>query len=329
MSDADAGDVPRLGAYLDEWLERQATRLRPSTLKSYRQLVGAYLQPHLGDLALDELDRRLLEDVYARLLHRGGVNGKPLSVRSVEYVHVVLGRALQDAVLDGWIATNPARAARPPRYDPTAVELDDEPEVWTLAQAARFLAFVDDHPWRTLWHLAIGTGARRGELLGLRWRDVDLEAATVDIRRSLTVVGGVPRLLATKHASRRVITIGASVVEALRHHERGQRRRRQAAERWEDRWGLVFTGDDGAPIDPMAVTVEFRELVRRAPVPVVRLHDLRHFHATALLQAGISAKVVSQRLDHTTITATLDGYAHVLPAMDDEAVELLEAALGA
>ena len=317
----------RLGPYLDEWIERQASQLRPTTVRSYRQLIAAYLKPHLGDHRLDALDRRGIERFYARLLSAGGRRGGPLSVRTVQYVHAVLHRALAHAVLDGLLEANPAGRAQPPRHRPDVEELDDEREVWDASQAARFLDFVDDHPWRALWHLAVGTGARRGELLGLRWREVDLDAGNVSISRGLSFVEGVPRLLGTKTSRRRVVSIGASVIDALRRHEEQQRAQREAATDWQDRWGLVFTQADGAPIDPLAVTKEFRALVRRAPVPVIRLQDIRHAHASILLGAGVPIPVVSRRLGHATVSMTLDVYSHVLPGMDAEAAGQIETAL--
>jgi integrase len=147
------------------------------------------------------------------------------------------------------------------------VELDEIPAVWTPAQAARFLAFVDGHELRALWHLALGTGARRGELLGLRWQDVDLDQRRICIQRALSVVDGVPRLLATKTSKRRTLSVAPSVVDALRHHQHLQERHRRDAADWPDRWGLVFTDEDGAPIDPMTATKAFRALVAEAPVP--------------------------------------------------------------
>jgi integrase len=324
---SDAAGGPRLGPYLDEWLERQATQLRPTTLRSYRQVITAYLKPTLGDRALAELDRRELELLYARLLREGGRRGGPLSVRSVAYVHAVLRRALSHAVLDGLLSTNPAASLRPPRHRPDVEELAEERELWAAADAARFLAFVDDHPWRALWHLAVGTGARRGELLGLRWREVDLDAGHITISRGLSFVEGVPRLLGTKTSRRRVVSIGASVIDALRRHEEQQRAKREAATDWQDRWGLVFTQADGAPIDPLAVTKEFRALVRQAPVPVIRMHDIRHAHASILLGAGVPVPVVSRRLGHATVSMTLDVYSHVLPGMDAEAAAKIETAL--
>ena len=324
---SDAGDVPRLGAYLDEWLERQASQLRPTTVRSYRQVITAYLQPHLGENRLEDLDRRGLERFYVRLLTSGGRRCGPLSVRTVQYVHAVLHRVLAHAVLDGLLETNPASGAQPPRHRPDIEELDDEREVWDAAQAARFLDFVDDHPWRALWHLAVGTGARRGELLGLRWREVDLDAGHITISRGLSFVEGVPRLLGTKTSRRRVVSIGTSVSDALRRHEEQQRAQREAATDWQDRWGLVFTQADGAPIDPLAVTKEFRALVRQAPVPVIRMHDIRHAHASILLGAGVPVPVVSRRLGHATVSMTLDVYSHVLPGMDAEAAAKIETAL--
>jgi integrase len=314
----------RLGAYLDDWLERRRSQLRPTTHHSYRQVIRCYLWPALGEQRLQAVDRRMLELAYAGLLARGGRGGKPLAAKTVQYCHGVLRRAVEDALLDGLIAANPARTARPPRHDPGDDEFDDDLQVWTGEQAAAFLAFIDDQPLRALWHLALGTGACRGELLGLRWVDVDLEAAEVRIRRSLSMIDGVPRLLGTKTSRARTLSIGVSVVDALREHRALEERRRVQAPSWQDRWGLVFTGDDGGPIDPFRISREFRALVCAAPVPVIRLHDLRHCNASLLLFAGVPIKVVSERLGHTTIAMTMDVYGHVLPAMDADAATRLD-----
>jgi integrase len=314
---ADRGT--ELGAYLDDWLERRRSQLRPTTHHSYRQLIRCYLRPNLGEVPLGELDRMTLERTYVALLRSGGRAGRPLAPKTVQYCHGVLRRALEDAVLDGFLADNPARTARPPKHAPDVDDLDDDLRVWSGEEAATFLGFVDDHRWRALWHLALGTGARRGELLGQRWVDVDLDAGQIRIRRSLSVIDGVPRLLGTKTSRSRRLSIASSVVDALARHRQEQARQRAAAESWDDRWGLVFTDPAGAPIDPYRVTVEFRDLVRRTSVPVIRLHDLRHTHATLLLAADVPIKVVSERLGHTTIAMTMDVYGHVLPAMDADA----------
>lgn len=153
----------------------------------------------------------------------------------------------------------------------------------------------------------------------VRWTDVDLDARQIRIRRSLSVVDGIPRLLRTKTSRSRVLSLGSSVVEVLRRHDHEQAAAREQAEAWQDRWGLVLTDDDGRPINPFDVTTAFRDLVTRAPVPTIRLHDLRHTHATLLLAAGTPLKVVSERLGHASITTTMDIYGHLLPGMDAEA----------
>ncbi len=283
-------DDPLLGDYLDEWLERRRSQLRPTTLHGYRQTVDCYLRPHLGDEPLSGLDRRRLERLYARLLRSGGVNGKPLSPRTVQLTHAILHRALKDAQLDGLLERNPAALARTPKRDPHAVEADDDLQVWTAQEATRFLDLVDDHPWRVLWHLALGTGARRGELLGLRWQDVDVAGAQLTIRRALTVVDGVARLLGTKTSRSRTLSVGPSVLDALeRCRTEQEAARRRAGDDWCNQWDLVLTDPDGRHLDPLTVTREFRDLVRTLDVPVIRLHDLRHTSASLLQVSGVAS----------------------------------------
>lgn len=317
-----------VGEYLDEWLERRSTQLRPTSLRGYRNAIRRYLTPRIGAVSLQALDRRTIERLYAQLLVSGGRDGRSLSPRTVSFVHAILHGALEDAVLDDLLEVNPASHARRPTRDPNETEVDEDLHIWTLEQAAHFLDEVDDHPWRAVWHLAVGTGARRGEVLGLRWLDVDLEEGAVRIRRSLSVMGGVPRLLGTKTSRNRTVAIGASVVEALgRERDEQAARRRAAGEEWCNEWGLVFTDDQGAPVNPMNVTLEFRRLVRELAVPVIRLHDLRHTHASLLLHQEAQMKLVSDRLGHARIATTMDIYAHLLPAVDSDAADQLDASL--
>lgn len=242
--------------------------------------------------------------------------------------HDVPHMALEDARLDGLIPANPAARAVPPKRDPRAEEIDDGPQIWTVEQVARFLDAVEDHPGRALWHLAVGTGARRAELLGVRWRDVNLEDATVTFQRSLTVIGRTPRLGATKSGRRRTLAVGPTVVAALRRPRREQAvHARAAGERWRNRWQLVFTHPDGRNLHPHVITAEFRQPVRELDVPAIRLHDLRHTHASLLLAQGTPMKVISERLEHSSFTVTMDTYAHLLPGMDQEAVAVFDAAI--
>lgn len=322
-SDGNGDQELTVGAYLAEWLEVQRHRLQPTTLKSYTGNVDRYLAPHIGDVALADLDVRQLERLYADLMSRGGDGGRPLSRRTVEYAAATLRSALNDAVRTGLLDRNPASLARPPRIDPTSpTEGDEELQVWTAEEARRFLEQIRGDRLRDLWVVALGTGMRRGELLGLRWEDVDIERATLHVRRSLQVVDGLVRLKRTKTSRSRSLRIDERVVEVLDRRRRLQEIHREAAgDAWSDRWGLVFTEEDGSYLVPMNVSSAFRWLVRKLDVPVIRLHDIRHTHATLLLQAGTPVKVVSERMGHSTIRVTLDVYAHVLPAMDADAVE--------
>lgn len=272
--------VPTVADWLARWMERRRGQLRPQTRKNDATMVRNYVVPHLGERRLDELDRRLLERTYARLLAEGGQGGRPLAPKTVRNVHALLRTALKEACQADLIEVNPAEKARPPRLDPSEVELQGDPQVWTGEQAATFLRSLEDHPWRALWHLTIGTGARRGELVGLRWTDVRLEQAEVRIRRSLSVVDGGVHLLPTKSARPRVLCIADSVVEAMTRHPEEHERKRASATTWEQRWDLVFTDATGGHVSPDSVSNEWRRLLPTVPVPPVRFHDLRHTHAS-------------------------------------------------
>ena len=318
-----AAPLPTLADYLEEWLRARSMALQRSTVASYRQSLDLYIVPRLGNLRLDQIDVRTLDRTYAELLHRGGKHGKPLAPRTVRYAATILRAALEHAVKRGLLDTNPATHATTPRFDhrgddPTL----DELQVWDVEEVRRFLHAIEGDPFEHVWVLALCTGMRRGEVLGLRWEDVDLPERTLHVRRSLSVVDGEARLKPTKTSQDRSLRVGDRVMDVLAERREVQdRQRRECGGGWCDRWGLVFTHSDGHYIDPYEVTVAWRELVRELDLPVIRLHDLRHTHATLLLQAGASLKVVSERLGHSGIELTVDTYLHVLPAMDADAVD--------
>lgn len=321
-----SGDV-LVGEYLEDWLGRRTSVLRPTTQRSYRGMIRCYLVPRIGQLTIRELDRIRIEDLYAELLRSGGHNGRPLAPTTVQHCHAILSRALEDAVLNGLIARNHARSVRPPQRRHDQREVEEQLRVWTAEEARRFLVAIDDHPWRAIWHLGLGTGLRRGEILGLRWCDVDLEARVIRVSRALTYVEGDFRLLSPKTCRQRAISLGSSVVRTLGHWRDEQEAWRTSGPRWLNEWDLVFTQPDGSPIDPMLVTREFRKVVRGAGVPVIRLHDLRHTHATLMLAADVPIRIVSDRLGHVTVAVTMDIYGHLLPGMDAEAAAKFDAML--
>lgn len=317
-------DVPTVRGWLAEWLERQHTRLQPNTIKSYRSNVDLYLVPHLGDLRLDEIELRELEDLYVQLLDRGGKFGKPLALTTVKRAHRTLHKALEDARRFGMIESNPASGAHLPRLDPrTGRKGSPNVRVWTAQQLRTFLACIDEHRLRWLWHVAAGTGMRRAELLGLPWFNVDPDHRWVRVTQTLARIDGEMRIRPTKSYRPRTIHLDRHTAKVLRKvREEQDERRRYVGPDWDNENDLVFTTGVGTPLLPDRITKEFTTLSTAAPVPRLRLHDLRHTHASLLLQAGVPAHIVADRLGHHNVRVTLRIYAHLLPGMDQEAAEI-------
>lgn len=316
---------PTLRGYLDEWLGLQETQVQPSTWSSYRSILDRYVLAHLGDAVLADLDGRRLTRLYQHLLRAGGKDARPLSIRTVRYVHAVLHKALGDAVRDGLLPANPSDPATLPKHHPERADelgADQEVNAWSAEELRAFLDATHDHPRHPLWLVAAATGLRRGELLGLAWDAVDLHARTLVVRRALSVVRRHVSLKPPKTSQARTLTLDARTTAAL-----AARREAQHAEAqregpcWHNAWDLVFTGRSGLALSPDVVSRWFRDAVRAAGLRPLRLHDLRHTHATLMLQAGVPVKVVSERLGHASVQLTLDVYAHVLPAMDADAVD--------
>lgn len=309
------------GYLRDRWLPAvQPPRLAPSTWAGYRWELERRVIPRVGMLKLQELTAPQLDALYSTLLREGGARGQGLSQKSVRYVHGILHRALADAVHWGLLARNVADRASPPTQQ--AIERERrEMKTWTAAELRAFLDHVHGDRLYVGWLLAATTGMRRGEVLGLRWQDVDLDAARLAVRQTLVMVEGKrPEMSRPKtQRSRRTIDLDEDVVAALRSW-----RTRQAQDRlrWGELWqdlGLVLTREDGSWVAPHGWTVAFDRHVTAAGLSRIRLHDLRHTHATLLLADGESPKVVSERLGHTSTAFTLDVYAHVTPGMQADA----------
>jgi integrase len=304
--------VPTLEEWLEEWSASRRHHLEASSVQSYRVMADTYLLPHLGDVPLDELDVRTIEATYATLLTRGGRSGRPLAPRTVAYAHAVLHRALVDAVRLGVVDVNSAAAATLPRRAADG-RAPRRLRVWDAEQVRRFLAVSADHPLAELWAVALGTGLRRGELLGLRRGDVDLDAARLTVAVAVAQVGHTVQLKHPKTGRTRTLSLDPATTSHLE--------RRLQANRTAPADAPLFAAADGGHLLPQRVSDTWRGYVRTLDLPPIRLHDLRHTHATLLLAAGVPVKVVSERLGHTKIAMTLDVYAHVLPAMDRDAAD--------
>jgi len=316
LANADRGVVVErspltVGQYLDQWLEDVGGGLKPTTLGGYRQAVSR-LKRMIGDVKLQELRPLTVERGYQQLLSSG------LAAKTVRNTHTVLRRALADAERLDLVVRNAAAAARPPSVRRM------EQETWTPEELSRFLASVAHHRLFAAFVLSATTGMRRGELMGLRWRDVDLDAGRLSIVSTITTVNGRAVESSTKtNKSRRRIALDAGTIEVLRaHQQRQSAERRHGGKLWTDS-GLVFTREDGTALHPDRFSHLFVRLSRKAGLPAIRLHDLRHTYATLALEAGVHPKIVSERLGHATTGITLDLYSHVAPSMDQQAAETI------
>jgi len=327
LSDVSNGRYVRpakgtVGEYLLEaWLPSRRVNLRPSTVVGYQKSVKRIVAG-IGDVKLATLDAATLEHFYSTLLARGGVKGRPLSPKTVANTAGVLSAALGDAVRLRLLPHNVASDARLPS------RRRQEMHAWTEQEAGRFLASVAADRLFPLWRLALATGMRRGELCGLRWRDVDLEARTITVASTRVVAGRVEIGEPKTKAGHRIISIDAGTASVL-----SAWRKRQAEERllvgagWRDH-GLVFVDPVGEPPHPETVTRWWREAVAKAEVPPIRLHDARHTAATIMLRSGVPVKVVTQRLGHADVAVTMRVYQHVTAQDDATAADVLGRALG-
>jgi integrase/predicted RNA-binding Zn-ribbon protein involved in translation (DUF1610 family) len=303
-----------------EWLPAIESTVRPTTYRSYVQHVSFHIVPHIGSLQLEKVGGATLNALYAKLASQGKRDGKRgLSPRTVHHVHTCLHRAFKDAVRWGRLFRNPVDAADPPRV---AGPGSREMKTWSAAQVRAFLEATKDDRLYPLWRLFCLTGMRRGEVLGVKWQDIDLEAGRLSVRRSLVPLGGEVIVSEPKTArGRRSIALDVETVEVLKAQAARQlSEQQQFGEAWTDS-GYLCTKEDGEPYHPEVVSRSFRQAVRRAMLPMIRPHDLRHTHATLALQADIHPKVVSERLGHANISITLDTYSHAIPAMQEEAAE--------
>ena len=332
-----------VAVYLTTWLD--GLRLAPGTMAGYRGKARNHVVPYIGDVPLASLTSARLTALYRELEesgqrdHKGERTGRPLSARTVRGVATMLGAALGAALDDEapLLARNPAVKARPP----TAREADAKaPEMhpWDARQLCRFLGWARENSRvYAAWYVAAYTGMRRGELLALRWRDIDLDAGTISIRRSVGIVRvkgqkGILREGPTKTCKPRVVDIDPATAAVLRawKRERGALALQLARSD-----SVVFGNHEGQFRQPERFSHLFRETQDRcarmlgedAP-PVIRLHDLRHSHATILLRDRENVKVVSERLGHASVTVTLTTYSHVLPGDQRQAAARFAALVG-
>jgi integrase len=309
-----------LGAFLvDEWLPAKRTTVKETTLASYEMHVRKHVQPRIGGISLLNVGASHLNSFYADLLTEGRRNGDGgLSPTTVRRVHSTLHKAFADAVRWGRLNRNPADAADPPRNATTEMSILEPSELRAFLESVR-----SDHLYAA-WVLATTTGMRRGEILGLRWADIDLEALTLSISQIRTVANYQVVTLSPKtEKGARTISLDDQTVAALRSHRVAQMEEKLlVGPAYNDDGDYVFRRPDGAPIHPERFSSWFKQHCRRAGLPPVRFHDIRHSYVTALLRNGVQLKVVSQRVGHASPMVTLAIYQHVLPGDDRAAADI-------
>ena len=304
-----------------QWLDVVEDQLSPTSVREYRRLVAKKIGPDLGKLRLGKVTTQRIDSYYSTLTHEGG-----LSPASVRHVHAVLRGALGQAVKWGWIPTNPAVSASPPKIRRKEI---NPPSV---AVTRKLLDAADQHDPElgALLRVLTATGARRGEVCGLRWSDLDTGSRTLSIQRSVASIAGGTIVKDTKtHAARR-IALDDDTIEILDRQRARLEHRAEACELAFNEDGYVFTttADGADPLHPDTITSAFGRVCSSQNVKGVRLHDLRHLHATQLLAAGVPVRTVSGRLGHANAATTLNVYAHFLEASDRDAADVIGNLLG-
>lgn len=307
-----------LRSYLEQWLETSVRHsVKQSTYESYEYVVRRHLVPAFGSKMLKNLSPAQVQDLYRQKLDCG------LSRRTVQLIHTTLHKALKQAMKWGLVPRNIAEAVEAPRPQRKEIHPLAPEQVKQLLEAAR------GDRLEALYVLAVTTGLRQGELLGLRWQDVDLEQKVLRVRQQLTRTRTGLSFTAPKNGKGRNVALMDLGVGALRDH-----RKRQTDEKWKmgNLWqetGLVFTAVTGTPVDVGNLTNRsFKPLLKRADLPKVRFHDLRHTFATLFLSNGTHPKIVQEMLGHANISITMDTYSHVLPNMQEEAVKAMQDTFG-
>jgi integrase len=311
--DIDAGRLPHgprrtVADLAEEWLEAVQPNRKASTFSNYGWLMRAYVVPRIGRIRLDRLSPTDVQRLYSELRASGGREGGPVTGTQVRNIHRVLHNALGYAVRLGYIARNPTEAVDKPRED-TA-----ERTAYTPEQIRRFLAAVEGDRLQAMWYLVLATGLRRAELAGLRWRDValDRDPPILAVRTTRTTAGhALVEYDPKSRSSRRVLHLDRGTADVLQAH-----RVAMAAES-EQRGEFalpeyVFVDEFGEPFHPARLTRDLHALQRRAGLPEITLHDLRHTAATIALLAGVHPKLMSERHGHASTQITLDRYSHVL-----------------
>lgn len=300
-----------VGQYLEVWLNDHKLHLSPRGFERYQDIVKQHLIPDFGQLTLDHLKPEHIQKHYTSCLNKG------LSPGTIAYHHAVIHVALKTAVKRGLLYRNPADAVDPP------CTRRKEMKIWTEDQVNIFVEAAKDNRYYILFYTALFTGMRRSELLGLKWEDVDLIFGQICVRRSLHHLKNGSYVFTEPKSvkSRRTIALTPSNALLLKEYWENQSLERSMLGTSLSANDLVFCTVDGKPLRPNTITRAWEVLAAQCGLPVIRLHDARHTHASIMLKQGIHPKIVQERLGHSSIEMTLDTYSHVVPGLQEAAAK--------
>jgi len=306
-----------VGEYLTAWIDAHARKIKPTTLNRYRELIKDYLVPRLGSIKLQELKPLHIEQFYNSMAEQVGVAGKHLAPRTARQAGAILKTALKQAVeVENLITINPATRVKLPKSNSVT------PTPYNFSELKQFLDVARSHRLYFYFRLSAFTGARRGELLALKWPDFDGKA--INLTKNRTSIGSEDiEQNTTKGGNngQRRVTLDNETIEQFKEHRRRQLSERMAlGEYWQDT-GYVFTQENGLPLYTSTVSDLYRKLIKKAGLRHNRLHDLRHAHATELLRLGEPLHVVANRLGHRDAMVTATIYAHVSSEQAETASE--------
>lgn len=322
VSEMDSGTYAepskmKVSQWLDEWLASYTMNIKPATRSAYEEHIRVHIKPSLGDIPLKQLSNRDIQQLYTNLLKE-----RELSPKTVRNIHGVLHRTLEQAKLLGYIRVNPADAAVTPRVEKKQVETLDAEDI------GKFLAAIRGTKYEYPLFVAVFTGLRQGELLGLTWDCVDFEHGMLLINKQHNRVKGDTefRFASLKNDKARVLTVADEVIDVLKLQK--QRQESWAAalgNGWENPDNLVFTTEFGRYINNKILYQNFKRIAKNLGKPDLRFHDLRHTYAVNSLRAGDDIKTVQENLGHATASFTLSTYAHATPGMKRESAKRMTA----
>lgn len=308
-----------VGPYLKQWLDKTVKpTVRPATHRSYSHLVTFHITPTLGAVRLQRLSPQQVQEFLNGKLADG------LSPRTVQYILAVFRRALGQALKWGLVAKNVASLVDAPRVEHHEIRPLD------VKEAKKLLKALKGHRLEALYTVSLALGLRQGEVLGLRWQDIEFKKRQLRVQVALQRLGREYRLAEPKtQKGKRTLDLPERVVAALRRRRLIQQKERlTAGSKWQEHWGLVFTTRGGRPLEGPRITRDFKRILKAEGLPAQRFHDLRHACASFLIAQGVQPRVVMEVLGHSQISITMNTYAHVMPTLKQEAATQMNKILG-